>query len=473
MQLPFLGGAYTGRSPVVSSQQCVNYFYEKGVDGESLVSTPGSVEFNSDYSGEVRGGIAFNNLAWFVIGNKLVSINSAGVSTLRGTIGTTTGRVSMAHCGTRTSTNNQIMIVDGTSGWIWDNSALTLTEISDADFVASEIVAFFDGYFVFNEKNSDTFWNTAQYDGTSITGTDFYVAEGDPDQIVSIVAEQRQLFILGEQTTSVWYNSGDADDLFQRFQGGYTQTGCAATFSAARFDNSVIWLSQNERGNAQVVRLAEGFQPKVVSTPEVNYQLSTYSTVSDAFAYVYQHEGHEFYVLTFPTAGKTWVYDASTQEWHERGHNINDELSRERYNCHVFAFGEHLFGDYANGKIYKMDESVGTVDGARVPRIRVSSNISDGEKRVRFASVQLDMNEGIGDPNTDDDARFWLSYAKDGGRIFNDEVAKSAGDTGDYNTRVIWWQLGSARNWVFRVRTWTPKPHVIKGLIGRLYGEPA
>jgi len=377
----------------------------------------------------------------------------------------------MAHNGVRAGANQQIMIVDGSTGYIYDNTTSTLTEIADADMVSADTVVFFDGYFVFNQTNTDRFWNTAQYDGTSIDGLDFYTAEGDPDKLLALVAEQRQLFALGEITTSAWYNSGDADNLFQRFQGGYTQTGCAAAFTAQRFDNSIIWLSSNERGDAQVVRLGEGFQPIVVSTPEINYQFSTYSTVSDAFAYVYQDEGHEFYVLTFPTAKKTWVYDASTKEWHERGHNIDGQLSRERYNCHVFVFGKHLMGDLSNGKIYELDSTIGTIDGERIPRIRVSPNITNDERPIRFTSVQLDMQEGVGDPNVSDTS-IWLSYSKDGGHTYSSEVERSIGDTGEYDHRVIWRRLGRGRNWVFKIRTWTPQKHVLKGLIGRQYGEP-
>ena len=36
-------------------------------------------------------------------------------------------------------------------------------------------------------------------------------------------------------------------------------------------------------------------------------------------AYAYQEQGHTFYVLNFPTAGATWVWDVTTDVWHERG----------------------------------------------------------------------------------------------------------------------------------------------------------
>ena len=215
--------------------------------------------------------------------------------------------------------------------------------------------------------------------------------------------------------------------------------------------------------------MADSYQPKIVSTQEVNYQLSTYSTFEDAFGYAYQDEGHEFYILTFPTEKVTWAYDAATQVWHQRAHTIDGEFpNRERYNCHVFSMGKHLFGDFANGNIYEIGG--GTLGSERIPRERTTAIFTDEEKRLRLSSVQLDMEEGIGDPN-EDDTGMWLSYSKDGGHTYSSEVRRSAGNVGAYGRRVIWRKLGFARNWIFKIRTWSPQSPVLKAMYARLYGE--
>ena len=379
----------------------------------------------------------------------------------------------MAHNGVRPSANQQIMIVDGTDGYIYDNTTSTLTQISDADFVASDSVVFIDGYFVFSQAGgSDRFWLTNQYDGTTIEPTDFATAEGWPDAIQSLIADNRELFIFGEESLEVWYNSGDTDNTFQRYQGGFKQHGCVAKFSPARFDNSVIWLSRNDRGDSQVVRLGDGYQPQVVSTAEINYLISKAVSPQDAFGYSYQDEGHEFYVLTFPADKLTLAYDASTQQWHRRAHNISSVFpNRERYNCHVFAFGKHLFGDYLNGNIYALDPNTGNFDGNIVERIRVTMSISDEENRRRISSLQLDMEEGIGDGNVANDDRVWMSHSKDGGHTFSNEISRNAGEEGDYAKRVMWRRLGQARNWIFKIRIFASKRPVLKGLIAKMYGE--
>lgn len=467
MKIDFLGGAYRGRSPNASPQECINFFYEKGEDEDTLVSTPGATVFDSSYSGEVRGGIGFNSRAFFVIGNKLVSYDAQGTSIDHGNLNSSSGRVGMAHNGTRPGANQQIMIVDGTEEYIFDNLTNTVTSVGTK---GSESVIFMDGYFFYSEKGTDRIWNTNLYNGVVTDATDFITAEGDPDPILGLATDQRQLIAGGGITTSMFYNAGTIDNVLSRFQGGYTQTGLAAPHALARFDNTVMWLTKNERGEGMVVRPGEGINPSIVSTPAVNYQISQYSRIDDAFAYVYQDEGHEFFVLTFPTAGVTWAYDASTQEWHKRQHPINGKLDRERYNCHVFAFGKHLLGDFENGKIYEFDSSIGTFDGVRVPRIRISPEVSSKERRERISTVQLDIEEGLGDPN-EEDSLFWLSYSKNGGHTFSNERRQSGGNLGQYAKRLLWRRLGHARNWIFKIRTWSPNRIIIKGLIAREYGE--
>jgi len=474
--IPFLGGAYEGRSSNVAPETCINLFLEKGKSSESLVGTAGSTLLVTPQGGEVRGGIAYNDLAYFVVGNTFYEVNSAGTATSRGTLNTSAGRVSLAHNGWGTnaqnSGNQEIFIADGPYGYVYDNTTSTLAQITDTDFTTSKTVTFIDGYFIFNQNDSSgRFWLTQLYAGTSILVGDLSTAEGSPDTLQAVLADNRELFLFGTETLEVWYNSGDLDNTFQRYQGGFKQHGCVAAFSPARFDNSVIWLSRNDRGDGQVVMMGEGYQPSIVSSVELNYQISTYKNIDQAFGYAYQHEGHEFYVLTFPSDNITWAYDASTKEWHQRSHVISDIDSRERYNCHVFAFGEHLFGDFQNGGIYKLDGTIGTVNGARVHRQRTTISTGDEENRVRLSSLQLDMEEGIGSGNTANDDQFWLSYSKNGGHTFSNSLMRNAGEGGDWAKRVIWRRLGLARNWIFRIDTWTPKRPVLKGLIAKLYGD--
>ena len=58
MKVPFLGGAYAGRSSNVSAQQCINLFYEPPAEGEvndgALVATEGALNWASAPSKPTR-----------------------------------------------------------------------------------------------------------------------------------------------------------------------------------------------------------------------------------------------------------------------------------------------------------------------------------------------------------------------------------------------------------------------------------
>lgn len=469
MRVPLVGGAGPGRSSDIAPETYLNWFAEGNGEKVSLVSTRGSTVLSTPAVAEVRGSIDYNGYAWFVVGNTLYRVDSAGTAVSKGALTTSTGKVSMAHNGTRTDATQEIFIADGTQRYIYDNVADLLTGYTD---YAAVTVVFLDGYFVFNVADTDRFYITNLYAGSIVDPLDFATAEGAPDELLAVITAGRDLFLVGKKNLEVWYNSGDVDNTFQRYQGGFTQTGTAAKHSVSVFDNTICWLTQNKRGNRMVAMLGQGYQPNYISSPEVNYRLSTYTTYEDAFSYVYQHEGHEFYCLTFPSHKVTEVYDAVTKQWHQRGHVIDGVFpNRERYNCHVFSFGKHLFGDLSNGSIYQEDASVGTIDGTRIPRELVLPNLTDEEARIRVGAFQLDMQEGIGDPNETDDTGMWLSYSKDGGHVFSHEREATIGDTGKTKTRVRWRRLGQARNWIFKLRTWSPKPMVLKAAYVRLFGD--
>lgn len=463
-----LSGWREGRSADISPENCVNLFYEKTENGDALINTHGSKQLSNPATGVVRGAIEYNDNAFFVIRNTLYEVTKTGLATSRGTLNTNVGRVSMAHNGTRSGANQQLFIADSTQRYIYDNTTQTLTGYTD---YAAVTVVFLDGYFVFNVADTDRFYITSLYDGTTVGADDFATAEGDPDELVAVAADGRDLLLFGKKTLEVWYNAGDPDNTFQRYQGGHAETGLGAAFSVQQFDNSIAWMTRNKRGARMVAIMGEGYRPRIISTPEVNYRLSTYTNYEDAFAYTYQHEGHEFYCLTFPSHKATEVYDASTKKWHRRGHTIEGVFpNRERYNCHAFAFGEHLFGDVSNGKIYQLDASLGTIAGERIPRELVLPNITDEERRIRIKAFQLDMEEGTGDPNVATDTTVWLSYAKDGGHHYSNELDKTMGDAGEYRSRVIWRRLGWARNWTFKIRTWSPNRVIMKGVYIHEYG---
>jgi hypothetical protein len=192
-------------------------------------------------------------------------------------------------------------------------------QITDGTSRRARTCAFQDGYFIMEVPNSGRFMITALYDGTSVDALDFATAEGSPDNTVAVLVDHRELWIFGEKTTEVYWNSGNADFPFERIQGAFIENGCLAPHAARR------WTTRSS-GSGATTRARRwcgapnGYTPLRISNHKVEFAIQGYGDISDAFAYCYQDEGHSFYVLTFPSADKTWVFDASTNEWHERSY---------------------------------------------------------------------------------------------------------------------------------------------------------
>lgn len=455
MRIPFVGSAYEGRSKDISFQRCLNLYLEQGAQSGktpfSLHGTPGLNRIASVGVGPNRGnGIVFLGCAYFISGGELIQLDDGYNATSIGSISTTVGGVSMAENGT------QLMIVDGTAGYIYDGT--TLSTISDPDYPGGTHVTHIDGYFVVAGNNGDAFNTSALRDGTAWDATDTASAERHPDDVKAIVADHRELWLLGESTTEIWYNSGNLDFPFSATTNGFIEWGIVAPHSLQKMDNGIVWLAQTERGRGYVVR-TQGYTPKVISQPWLEYEFSTYITIADAQAYVYQQAGHEFYVLNFPSANKTWAYDARTKEWHERGTYL---LGRHRSNGHIYFNQANIVGDYSNGNLYTLELDTYTDNEVTVQRIRTTPPIHQDRKWIYFHSLEIDFESGVGlTSGQGADPQAMLRWSDDGGHTWSNEHWRTIGKKGEYDSRAVWRRLGKARNRIFELTITDPVKVII------------
>ncbi|MGI9297839.1 MAG: packaged DNA stabilization protein [Gammaproteobacteria bacterium] len=354
----------------------------------------------------------------------------------------------------------QLMVVDGASGYILTLATNALQTITDPDFPATTRVAFLDGYFVFFFPGTGRFGITALLDGFTIDPLDFATAEGSPDNIVSILADHRELWIAGTRSIEVWFNSGDVDFPFDRIQGAFIEYGCGAAESLVNLDNTVYWLGSEERGQ-HIVWRADGYQPIRVSTHAVEFAIASYSEISRANARAYAHwqEGHAYYVLTFDEA--TWVYDVASRLWHERASLTNEGLlTRHRVATHTVGLGENLVGDIEDGRIYALDLDTFTEDGREIIRLRRCPHFAGEElQRLFHHWFQLDLETGVGldgSPPIGADPRLVLRFSDDGGHTWSNEKEARIGKLGEFKFRAFWNRLGTSRDRVYEIRQSDP-----------------
>jgi hypothetical protein len=397
LKTPILGGSYVARSTNAADNRMVNLFPEAIPEGSGgkeagfLLRCPGLRLLATVGSGPIRGLWVTNGVAYVVSGDKFYSLSTSYTATLIGTV-SGTGPVSMADNGT------QIFIACNPTSFIYNTSTGVFGEITDTDFPGAGSVGYLDGYFVFNEPDSQKFWVTSLLDGTSIDPLDFASAEGYPDNVVALIVDHREIFLFGNNSVEIWYDAGTPDFPLARIQGAFMEVGCEAAYSVAKLDNSVFWVGSDARGRGVVYR-ANGYTPARVSTNALEYAIQSYGNISDAIGYTYQQDGHPFYVLIFPSAQATWVYDVSTQLWHERAAFENGEFTRHRSNCQMSFNNEVVVGDYEDGRLYAYDLDVYADDDQIQKWLRSWRALATGTntlKRTAHHSLQLDAETGVG-----------------------------------------------------------------------------
>jgi hypothetical protein len=339
----------------------------------------------------------------------------------------------------------------------------TVLPITDGAFEGGGTVDISDNYFVYNKPNSQL-WAASDLLSPITDSLSFASKDGSPDDLVAIIVDRREVYLLGEMSSEAWLNVGSVPFPFSRIQGSSTQQGIAAAYSCARVGNSFAYVSKNNRGEATIVQM-NGYIPQRISTHAVETTLVG-QDVSDAIAWTYQLEGHETYVVTFPsigTNGLTWAYDITTGLWHKWLYTNNqNEYERHRGNCCAFFNQQVLLGDYENGKLYRLSLSQYTDDGQLIRRLRRCPHITTDLQRQYFAELQIQFQPGVGLPvGQGQDPQAMLRWSDDGGFTWSNENWVTIGKQGQYFTRAMWRRLGFARDRIFEVVVTDPIKAVI------------
>ena len=454
----FVGGTTESWSKVFTNQRTVNWYPEIDKDGRyvtALRCTPGLKLFKDLGTNKPVIGLHEANGELFAISdNKLFKID--GSVTEIGSLVIDNDYIVMADNGL------QLFIPCGAQGYIYTFATGKLEQITDSDFTGTNSVTFMDGYFIFT-RGGGQFAISKLYDGLTYDALDFATAESNPDDLVAVMANRSDLWLFGKETIEVWYNSGDVNFPFTRNAGGTINIGCAARNSVAKINNIIFWLGSGKEGEGAVWAVLGGYTPERISTIGLEEKIRGYSNISDAIAYTYQESGHYFYVLTFPTERKTWVYDVTTGLWHERE---SYKHGRHRSNCYAYFNRKHIVGDYSNGKLYYLDLDTYTDDGDPIVRERIAKNIHADEDYFSLVKLEILFSRGFGlTTGQGSDPQAMLDYSDDNGYTWSNERWVPIGKIGEYNRRAIWRKLGVSRNRMFRVRVSDPVKSDIIGAI--------
>lgn len=476
MEYPnFLGGSYTSQSPIADLARTVNWYPER-VEGPgaraplALYPTPGQQTYTSvsDLSG--RGALTIASRTHMVMGGAVYEIFSPASATKRGSVVQDGNLASLSYNG---SAGNRICIASGGTLYYLN---LTTNVVSAVTGVTTALqVGMIDGFFVAFDTTTNRIYVSPLNDTTGVWDpTQFAQRSTQPDPWKAMIVIPPDIWLIGESTGDVWYDAGTSPFPLAPRVGVTFRYGIVAPFSLAAINGIPIWLARDELGSGVVVQ-ARGYSPQPVSNKAVEAALSSYartSTITDAEALVYEQEGHTFYVLRFPSANKTWVYDPSLPPalaWHERStRNITtgqDDAWKVR--VHTYAFGLHLVADPTTGNINVLDVTYGTeADGGPIRRLRIPPALFVDERKQRLFISRfepifepgLGTNSGQGLTPT-----AMLRTTKDG-KTWSNERTASAGAMGNYSQRTYWLRNGSS------TFVWAPELSVSDPIPWRLLG---
>lgn len=424
------------------------YYYRiAGASSTTFTGTPTSGSVTLPYSGSLNTALVVGSVlsgTGIAAGTTIISINtSAGTLTISTPATSSPGAVT-------------IFVALASFG-----------VISDPGFQSPSHIAFIDGWLIVNRVGTQQFATSSPIPYTLIFDPLFFnLKDSQSDNLMGLQELNRELWLVGERSSEIWFNAGGSNFAFQRIPGAAPPIGTSAPQSIVQAGDSLIWLAKSLNGQNVVIQTQQ-YSWKRVSQYGVEHQITQYPLVADAFAYAYEDEGHLFYILTFPTADRTWCYDTNGS-WHERASHdeVTGQEHRHRSNCYMDFQNLRLVGDYQSGQIHQMSREFYTDAGAPLICIRRCPHVWSAQDRKRqFApALQVEFTAGTGTQTGQGvNPQAMLKWSNDAGQNFGNEHWASIGRAGQSRVRAIWRRLGTYFDRVYEMRFSDPAKRDIVG----------
>lgn len=466
MIIPLLGAPNKARHRGQSRRELVNYYLvSNSADDEFpfiAYPTPGASLFADITGSVVRGCYEWRGTGYAVIDDIFYQINSSGTYLARGALQTTTGRVEFASI---EATGGEIVMVDGLNGYSYLIGTSDFALITDVDFPSgSQYITSFDERFVVGVHDTSNWQISSVADGRTWAAIDTASKRSRDDKLIAPVYNNLYIWLFGEESAEAWVDTGNADFPFERQPGLALSFGLVTPHGVVVAGNQLYWIGRTAFGSPLIYQ-SNGFQPMVISTEAINFMMAT-NDISDAFVYNLIMEGHEWVVFNFPTAGISYVWDLTVQQWFQLSSydSITSSYRSHFATCHMLLNGQHIVGDNVSGKLYKLDFDVYTEKSLPIQRKIVSDHMDFDTRFVRCSDLEIRAEMGVGlVSGQGSDPKVTLEVSKDFGNTWSVPLTRSLGAIGNFDNRLHWSLIGMSRKFTFRVTAMDPVPIVIYG----------
>lgn len=487
MRIPFISQLGAGRSTNVDAQLLENWYVENDPDNPRqqnyLLQTPGISPF-SDFSGSfttnAQGIHYFNGYILAatssIVDTELLKLTLDPVPVVT-SVGAMVGfnandqdYVAMLDNGPHNG--NQVWICDNANAWVYKPGAGTLTKMGAGQGYPAGGVSWItqqDTFGIFGRAGTSQFYVTDSFNYSNVSAGNFAQAQTITDLLVAGISDSTRLYLFGESSMEIWYNSGNVNFTFSRIPGAIYPIGCSGANTPQIIDNSVVWVGNNSWGGLSIFQARGEGAPQVISTPQIDYLLSRNGNSFQfefnpefAYATVYKEMGHEFYILHTGT-GYCIVWDATTRQWHQRISELPLVASANDWAGGAMDYVPPTDpSSFFDTTIVALPEVTGAIgfladewgvdwNDTLINRVLQSPHINDQDKRLFINAVQVIANFGPGDQNQPGttSGTLVLSYSKDNGNTFPSSQTFTI--TSNNIQRMLFRRLGWARDWVFKL----------------------
>lgn len=390
--IQLINGFYADETRPWSMQDICNYLpcaaEDTGTRTPLMAKTPPGLSpfVNTGSSDPIRGVYDAEGRLFAVAGNTAYQINNAGVAIPLGAV-SGVSRARFSH--NQITGGNQVLIVNGSAGWIWNTVTSTFTQITDTGYPGGIDAVFIDGYFIQIEPARRYAFNSELADGLNYNTLDRFTSEVSPDLLVALAVSNNELILFSESSTEFFENTGAAQQPFRSKRISF-EKGCASRYGVGHMDNSVFWL-----GSDGVFYRLNGYSPVRISTRPIEQAIRGLNW-SQAFAFVWVDSGHSVCYWTFPD-GQTFGYDASQQKWHRRS---SYGFNRWRVQDTTYWQSRWIAGDFQSGRLWELDWAYPWEGDQEFVSEITSAVIHDNQSRMLMPRLEVVMDTGMPDVET-------------------------------------------------------------------------
>ncbi len=445
-QVNILSGVYTNSAADFRVSYPKNLYPIPMVSGAStgnLRPAEGIIEFGTG-PGIDRGAINWKGVCYRVMGTKLVSISSTGVTTTLGDVGAG-GQCTLDY------SFDRLAIASGGNLYYWDG---TLTQVTDVDLGLVVDLVWVDGYFM--TTDGENLVVTELNDPFAVNPLKYGSSEVDPDPIQGLVKLRDEVYAYNRYTIEVFQNVGGDLFPFQRVPGAMVERGALGTHCTAVYLDNIAFLGGG-RNEPPAVWLASNGSSINISTREIDLVLKEYTEVQLSNAVVETRVTNAQKLLYIHLPDRTLVYDGAASQvfgqptWAILSTSIvGNGIYRARN--FIWCYDRWLSGDPTSVSHGYLSDTISSHYGETIGFECTTAIIYNGGAGAIFLELELVCLTGRVDIGVN--PTIWASYTIDG-LTWSQEKPRTLGTIGQTSKRIVWYQQGFMRNWRGQKFRWT------------------